>query len=405
MLTSTLIQPHEPSPVALAKPPLAEAVDLVKSIAIRALKRMYLPSQRLFAFRIRRTPVGDVAEGLSRRYTAIALIGLRQVPAEAAREVLHGHTCEQVCRRLLAELDRMDDLGEVALTAWAARAMDHPGAATAVQRMQAMQPADRLWPTVETSWSLAALTISRGRAGQEALAGRLADRLAASLAERLIASHHPGSWLFAHWPLGSPRAWSNGAGSWLRSHICCFADQVYPIQALSHYYQLTGDPRAIAAASRCAQRICELQGPAGQWWWHYDIRTGRVVEGYPVYAVHQDAMGPMALFALRDACGQHHKEAVTRSMDWLVAPPELEHSLIDAKVGLIWRKVARREVGKIVRRTQALVSRVHPCLRMPAVDSLFPACCVDWESRPYHMGWLLHAWKGDCVRRVDESPR
>ncbi|MDM8008514.1 MAG: hypothetical protein QUV05_20440 [Phycisphaerae bacterium] len=406
MLTSSLIQPHKPSPfdeaqgksfdeaqgkpVAVAKPLLAETVDLVKSIAIRALKRMYLPSQRLFVFRIRRTPGGDLAEGLSRRYTAIVLIGLRQVPAEAVREVLHSDTCEQVCQRLLADLDRMDDLGEVALTAWAARAMDHPGAATAVERLRAMQPADRPWPTVETAWALAALTSSGGSAGQEDLAARLADRL--------VAACHPDSGLFAHRPNGLPRAR-------LRSHIGCFADQVYPIQALSYYYQWTGDPRAIAAASRCARQLCELQGAAGQWWWHYDIRTGRVVEGYPVYAVHQDAMGPMALFALRDAVGQDHQKAVTRSMDWLVTPPELERSLIDAEACLIWRKVARREVGKIVRRTQALVSRLHPCLRAPAVDRLFPACCVDWESRPYHMGWLLHAWKRDGVRRVDASPR
>ena len=209
MLTNPLNQPHEPSPIALGKPLLAETVELVKSIAIRALTRMYLPGQRLFVFRIRRTPVGDVAEGISRRYTAIALIGLRHLPSETVREVLHGSTAEQVCGQLLADLDRMDDLGEVALTVWAARAMDHPGAAMAVERLRAMQPADRLWPMVETSWSLAALAVPGSRAGEEALAGRLADRL--------IASHQPVSRLFSHWPLG--------AGSRLRSHVCCFADQ------------------------------------------------------------------------------------------------------------------------------------------------------------------------------------
>ena len=95
-----------------------------------------------------------------------------------------------------------------------------------------------------------------------------------------------------------------------------------------------------------------------------------MIERYPVYAVHQDAMGPMALFALQDACGRDHREAVTRSMDWLVEPPELEYSLIDTEAGLIWRKVARREVWRIVRRTQALASRVHPRLRMPAVGKM-----------------------------------
>ena len=49
-----------------------------------------------------------------------------------------------------------------------------------------------------------------------------------------------------------------------------------------------------------------------------DVRTGRVIEGYPVYAIHQDAMGPMALFALEDACGVQHWDEVRHSVDPLV---------------------------------------------------------------------------------------
>ena len=81
--------------------------------------------------------------------------------------------------------------------------------------------------------------------------------------------------------------------------MTCFADFVYPIQALSHYHMALGCPEAMDAATRCADRMCKLQGPAGQWWWHFDVRTGQGVERYPVYAVHQEAMAPMALRALR----------------------------------------------------------------------------------------------------------
>ena len=65
-------------------------------------------------------------------------------------------------------------------------------------------------------------------------------------------------------------------------------------KTLSHYHMVTGDSKAAEVASACAKHMCELQGPQGQWWWHFDIRTGRVVEHYPVYAVHQDSMAPMA---------------------------------------------------------------------------------------------------------------
>jgi hypothetical protein len=146
--------------------------------------------------------------------------------------------------------------------------------------------------------------------------------------------------------------------------------------------------------------MCRLQGADGQWWWHYDARTGRIVEKYPVYSVHQDAMGPMALFALENAGGPGHDEAVERSLHWLFEPTEINESLVDARVELIWRKVARREPNKLSRTAQALASRVHSALRVPGVDAIFPPESVDFESRPYHMAWLLHAWSAERVGRL-----
>ena len=51
--------------------------------------------------------------------------------------------------------------------------------------------------------------------------------------------------------------------------------------------------------------------PHGQWWWHYDVRDGSVVERYPVYSVHQHAMAPMAL--LRPARGRRRRPHAPRS--------------------------------------------------------------------------------------------
>ncbi len=91
-----------------------------------------------------------------------------------------------------------------------------------------------------------------------------------------------------------------GAGPWYRAHVGSFADQVYPIQALARLHGSAADPEALAVANAVAKVICDAQGPAGQWWWHYDSRTGGVVEGYPVYTVHQHAMAPMALLDLAE---------------------------------------------------------------------------------------------------------
>src|SRR5438034_137840 len=71
----------------------------------------------------------------------------------------------------------------------------------------------------------------------------------------------------------------------VRGHVSCFADLVYPILALSQHGMTANDTDAISCAARAAEVLCRLQGPAGQWWWHYDYRTGQVIERYPVYAV------------------------------------------------------------------------------------------------------------------------
>jgi hypothetical protein len=184
-----------------------------------------------------------------------------------------------------------------------------------------------------------------------------------------------------------------GAGSsLLRGHVACFADQVYPIQALARYHAAFGAPDALSAATRCAEQICSAMGPNGQWWWHYDARNGRVIEGYPVYSVHQDAMGPMALFDLQEAGGPDFSEAIRKSLAWMDEAVEVGHSLIDEENGVIWRKVARAEPGKLVRGIRAGMSRVNQGLRLTPLDMLFRATQIDYECRPYHLGWVLDTW-------------
>ena len=53
-----------------------QAVDDLRILAIQALRTMYLPSQGLFAFRLRRDAGRDRLDGVSPRYTAIVLIAL-----------------------------------------------------------------------------------------------------------------------------------------------------------------------------------------------------------------------------------------------------------------------------------------------------------------------------------------
>ena len=265
--------------------------------------------------------------------------------------------------------------GDVALTLWAGRALKQTGLSPALDRLRALDPVQQPHPTVEVAWALSSLCVDNDP---------MDARLRTDLANRLIQSFNAESAIFPHMLGGA----SSG-----RSHVACFADLVYPMQALARYGALTGDQRALDAALRCARHTAASQGSAGQWWWHYDVRTGRVVEGYPVYAVHQDSMAPMAFLAVADAIGRDYRVAINRGLGWLWKSPELRgRTLIDPSANLIWRKVARREPAKLSRGVQAMVSRLSADIRAPGLDQLFPPTAIDYEDRPYHLGWILYAW-------------
>jgi hypothetical protein len=357
-----------PASVDSAAPPAS--IESLYELAAAALPRMYRQPERRFVFTERAAGAALAGEGRSDRYSAIALIGLASID----RTIAPFTPAER--RAIAAALvERVSDhgLGDAALIAWAAALSGVPAEA-AWARIEALAPAESTQPTVQLAWALTALCVARDHQGA-ALRARVAERLMAAYAER--------GRVFP--PVVGEAA--------LRSHVSCFADQVYPIQALAEYSRATGDRRALAIADGCAARICALQGDAGQWWWHYDARSGTVLEEYPVYAIHQDAMAPMALFALARAGGTPHEAAVSRGLHWLAASPELAGgTLIDLRRGTVWRKVARREPGKTSRYLHAAASRLREGARMPGLQHVFAPGAIDLEDRPYHWGWFLYAW-------------
>jgi hypothetical protein len=343
---------------------------------------MYLPEQELFVFTQRREGARIQGHGVSVRYSAITLIGLNETASEGPP--LGIDLRQRVGRALISRLPDAG-LGDTALKAWAVSGLESPAQA-AWDRLADLAPADATHPTVEVAWALAALAACRPRGF---------DGLARDVAERLMGSFGERSGLFPHEP--------GGAG--LRGHVTCFADQVYPIHALSLYSAARQDPRPLGIAAQCARVICERQGDAGQWWWHYDVRTGAVIEGYPVYAIHQDAMAPMALLALGAAGGPRLHAHIERGLSWLEAAPELGGgSLVDPAARMVWRKVARREPGKTSRYIQSAATRFAPALRVPGLGRLFPPGAIDHEDRPYHYGWLLYAWSQPQPPSLDGGP-
>ena len=349
-------------------------VDRLVTLSVNGLQRMVRPRAGIFGHTLRQAHDGRLTlEGNSVRYTAIVLLGAIRCSQAVQALLFRGGSVLEWCDRLIASCDEMENLGDLALLAWAAGEMSHPQCSIVFERIRVLDGFQCPTTTVEAAWVLSASV-----AGQEHVRCK---ELRACQQRLRRASTTSGIFRHTTFRLRS-----------MRSHVGCFADQVYPIQGFARFFEATGDEQSLAIATRCANRICDLQGAEGQWWWHYDVRTGETIERYPVYSVHQDAMGPMALLELRDAGGPSFDEAVQRGLRWLTNPPEIESSLIDDERFVIWRKVARAEPRKATRAIRTATTRVHPKFRMQWLDRLFRPTAIDFECRPYHLGWILYTW-------------
>jgi hypothetical protein len=316
--------------------------------------------------------------GTSLRYGAITALGLLRLPEPDQRTVLGGMTAIDLVGQQTKRIDEISGLGDAALVCWAAAEGGHADLDHALRRLAALDQPERPVDVVSAAWVVSALAAARPLADVE--------RHLAAARQRLLAARGPV--VYPH---------TTGRNTpWYRAHVGSFADQVYPIQALARLHRSADDPEALAVAGTVAGAICSAQGAGGQWWWHYDSRTGAVVEGYPVYSVHQHAMGPMALLDLADAGGDGHLDAIRRGLRWLAGPPEGRSAspaqMVLDEPPITWRKVARADHRKVVRGLRAASTRIVPGARIAALDRVYPPGVVDHECRPYELGWLLYTW-------------
>ncbi|MFD3546637.1 hypothetical protein ACFWUW_13690 [Streptomyces sp. NPDC058655] len=375
--------------------PLHGLAERLLALAEAGLPAMYLPGAENVVFTLAGRIAPDGTRGLERRgtstrYAAITALGARFLPEDRQRPLFGGLTAEEFTGRLVERLPAVDNLGDAALIAWAAAETGHAKLSDALARVAALDVPGRPRYTVEAAWVLSALTAARAAVDVE-------DRLAAAR-DRLLGARVAEGPLFAH-------ATGPGLVPGYRSHVACFADQTYPLQALARLHASGTDAQALAAADACAARICALQGDGGQWWWHYDVRGAGVVEGYPVYSVHQHAMAPTALFDLADAGGTDFGAAIRRGLRWMTDVPEIagpdgtpREPMIREELGVTWRKVHRGDPVKAVRAARGLTTRLAPNTRLAPLDRLFTPAAVDRECRPYEFGWMLFAWLGGPPR-------
>ena len=350
----------------------------LKSLAARGLVSMFDGERQQFCHRLVRMERGLVREGLSPRYTIMTLLGLRAFEQSGANTSFDTQAIYEAFARDTGWIQGAGDLGLMAwLTAELApdqlgRFFQQANLETALERYSDARQSR----TTELAWFLAGL--AHAAMESEKTASQVRD-LAVAAYQRLKQNQGKHGF-FGH------LAENKSLSGVLRGRIGSFADQIYPIYALSKYATAFHVEEALGPALHCASAICAKQGALGQWWWLYDSHTGRISSRYPVYAVHQHGMAPMGLFALEQATGQSFKEHIYRGLRWVYGSNELGVDMRDLGQNVIWRCIRPRN------KWTKYWSTASSLVRSPKDNGSVGPLEVLFEERPYESGWLLFAF-------------
>lgn len=349
-------------------------------LACRGLAPMYDPQTGLFCFKAKRASNGLVREGQSPRYSAITLLGLHRLEeagGQAPVEIM------PVLDTLLSNRNWVDNVGDLGLLLWlcaevAPEKMEFLDRRLRASEVQGSYSDLAHGRTMELAWLLTglchwALACPGQMRRLQPLATHIYIRLTNNQGKYGIFSHAARNGSLA----GKFRGW-----------IGSFADQVYPIYAMSRFAEAYEDSEARARALLCARAICDAQGDKGQWWWHYDSSTGQVINGYPVFSVHQHGMAPMALYAIGDLAGKEFSPWIERGLEWINGNNELHYDMEDRQRHVVWRCIGRKSSGL----TSYLSAAVNAESRQSVEVS--KGLEVLFECRPYELGWMLYAFAG-----------
>ncbi len=357
------------------------------AVAVAGLSRMIDPATGLVVRRV--DGEDEVRSGASLRYTAIALLGLER--AERAG-FSFGIDVGRLYEAVSATLAGAGNSGDVGLVLWASATTCRTLAERALSDLRDFGDVARtrgggVVASTDLAWVVTGLCEALvADVGNEREVRARLDRAF----ERLLAQRGAsGLFCFSRPLSGGPR----GVGALVRSELGFFDAQIYGIIACLARDAAVGDPAALEAARVAGERLLAHQHPLGQWGWRYNVRTGGLVDLYPVYSVHQDGMAPLALLPLERATGVPTTAAVARGVGWLFGRNELGARLVDEERGVIWRSIRRRRPLRSVLRPLEAASllRIGGDLDLGARLAGPSALEVDRECRPYHLGFCLHA--------------
>lgn len=360
-------------------------MDELSAVARRLLPSMLDPSSGLFSQKAVWTPNGLQRLGENPLYSAMSTVGIL---TDAS---LHdGPSFVSIERTLEVLLDvalRGDcTLSVLGTTTWSLALAGDAGTGPALEMLE------RRFNASASSTAEIGLVLA-GLAAVMAAFPMLRDRasvIAETAAKELLGRFSDQSQLFRGTSFGlRPRRL-------LHWKMTTFAAQVYPVHGLARYAEVsqTNVPSEIR---KVADRLVQTQGSLGQWWWVYAPSTGDVLDGYPVYSVHQDAMAFMALAAAQNVGLGPYRAELGRGLAWMFGENELRRPLVDFERPFIFRCIQRAGgdadgfLGMSRPQRRALLRCSWRLGQRPSTVADLEELEILEECRPYHLGWLLYA--------------
>jgi hypothetical protein len=352
----------------------------LNSLALRSLLALLDQEAHLFCERLTLGKNGYRRDGVSRKHTIIALLGLRRLATAERSQYFDTTLIEETAFEDRSWVNSAEDLG---LLAWFS-ACCFPDRLDTVLREFDFEKALETYEdarearTAGMAWFLAG--IAHATLARTELTPYLTD--VAADAYRLLEENQGRDGIFGH------AASARFPRKVLHARFGTFRDQVSAIYALSTFARAYQIEEPLESALACANSICALQGDLGQWWFLYDKHTGRVVNRYPVLSANQDGIAPSALLALGEATGRSFDQAIRRGISWVTGKNEIGVDIWSEDQSALWDSIDFGD--RTAKYRDAALSFVHASRngRNGRVDKLK----IRREVRPDHFGWLLYAF-------------
>jgi hypothetical protein len=302
-------------------------------------------------------------------YTLNVLLGMSRVP-----EIPGNINLSEIFDRSVVQLTQLPvSKYAFGMALWAAAQLGFGLPERVAHELRTLLTEEGRWETFRAQDLGMLLTgvVAQAQAGNREWA-RFADRLFRFLEARF----HGGSGLFFDAPSGPRRRFAS------------FATQTYLSIACYHYGEFAGESSAIAMANNCVHKLIALQGPQGEWPWFFDAVTGRVLDFYEVYSVHQYGMAP-ALLECAERCDVGGaRDALIKGFKWVLGDNQLGRSMLVPDLGLSIRSQIRKHelTTKVPRMARAVK---NACLGRTSGLIGSSDIGLRLECRSYELGWIL----------------